>query len=240
MSGLTIPWLGYGLMALAAMLLLIPGWPYVTKIRIQSPVRISKGSAKIVAIRQDGTVISEAIPPLTVPNGDCGWWAALADGDRKDIKHRVPLRHAYAGMESVIKTGYCCIHFVFVFINATVYRIDVDPAIAGEVYADGKKLPDNLVMDMGTEELSFPHAIGFGLRCRLQVTEPYRNELTKMEGKSIVLLMTGGIRASLVDPAGSVVDKFTLETPGRIVLDIPNDFATMDHARAPRMVDLSR
>ncbi len=173
-------------------------------------------------------------------SSDVGWWTALADGDRKDIQHRVPLHDVYADIESVKKTGYCCVHFVFVFINATVYKVNVRQ-VNGDIYADGMKLPNKLAIDMEREELAFYHGIGFGLRCRLLINEPYLQELVKLSGKTVRFgLERTNITADLIDPAGKRAGEFRLEIPSRIVLDVPNLATEDDHSPLPRRVDLSR
>ena len=44
MSGIEIPWLDYSLMGLAAILLVIPTWPWIRLVRFHIPLTITKGS----------------------------------------------------------------------------------------------------------------------------------------------------------------------------------------------------
>jgi len=169
---------------------------------------------------------------------DAGWWTTLADGDRKDIKHRVPLRDVRADIETVKKTGYCCVHFVFVFINATVYKVNIRQ-VDGDIYADGMKLPDKLTINMKHEELMFSHGIGFGLRCSVLIREPYLQELIKLSGKTVRFgLERTNIMADLIDPTGEKADEFKLEIPHRVIVDVPD--LTIDHQPVPCRVDLLR
>ena len=169
-----------------------------------------------------------------------GVFRTMRADDKEDIKHRVPLHHVDAGIEYIRETGYCGVHFVFVFINATVYRVDVRQVIGGDVYANGNKLPEKLVMQMERKELIFPHAIGFGLRCFLQIKEPYLQELIKLSGKTVQLeLHSVKIEADLINPAGDVAGEFALPIPSCIVLDVP-DLITQNHGRALHTIDLSR
>ena len=187
----------------------------------------------------------EALPTADMvnvgsPDYLAGVFRTMMADDKDHIEDRVPLRHVDAGIEWIRETGYCGVHFVFVFINATVYRVDVRRDIGGDVYANGNKLPEKLVMQMERKELVFPHAIGFGLRCFMQIKEPYLQELIHLSGKTVQLeLDSVKIEAELIDPAGDVAGEFALPIPSRIVLDVP-DLVTRNHGRALHTVDLSR
>ena len=61
-SGIKIPWLGYGLMVLGGILLIIPAWPYLSKLKLQSPVVIDNK-------KTNETNHSLSIPGLPYKNG---------------------------------------------------------------------------------------------------------------------------------------------------------------------------
>ncbi|MFC1870015.1 hypothetical protein ACFLYE_01945 [Chloroflexota bacterium] len=227
-SGYTSLPLAIALGVVIVVLTIWSAWPVIKRIRLRSPIfKLNK--------QDEGSQIREQLA-----GRDIGWWTTLADGDRKDIKHRVPFREVLAGVELVKKTGYCCVHFVFVFTNATVYTVNVRQ-IDGDIYADGMKLPNKLAIEMKREELVFCHGIGFGLRCSLLINEPYLQELIKLSGKTVQFgLERTNITADLIDPMGNRADEFRLEIPHQVPLNVPNLATEDDHELVLRRVDLSR
>lgn len=213
--------------------------PAVVQSIIAGVILIATIFAVALYLPKISPVLSVTSKTKPITNSDVGWWASLAEGDKQDIKHRVPLRDTHADIEYVKKTGYCCVRFVFSFINATVYKVVVRQQFDGDIYADRMKLPNKLTVDMKEDELIFTHGIGFGLRCSLPINEPYLQELIKLSGKTVRFeLQRTKIMADLIDPTGQKAGEFRIEIPHRTILDVPD--LTTDHQLMLRRIDLSR
>lgn len=130
MSGIEIPWLGYGLMGLGAVLLIIPLYPYVKRIRLQKPIRLTSGEYEANLKHQ----------AIDYDRRYADWMTVAIQDDMCDLPSCVMVSEPHICWAHLEEREDAYIEFNFDFWSSSVHLLEISRQVQGHICFQGGEL----------------------------------------------------------------------------------------------------
>ena len=127
MSGIEIPWLGYGLMGLGVLLLTIPLYPYVKRIRLQKPIRLISGKYETNLKHQ----------AIDYDRRYADWMAIAIQDDVRDLPSCILIGEPHIYWEHLEEREDAYIEFTFNIWSSSVHFLKISKQVEGNIHLRG-------------------------------------------------------------------------------------------------------